>query len=95
MKLSENQIEELKKAGLNDSQIEQRVNQVDLLDESRTRGFNFWSKYGKVRLYFTISGGNKNRQGTIDLVYGTIKGDGTSMYSAIHQINEDSKFEVI
>jgi len=94
MTLTERNIEELKNAGLTETQIEERVKQVELLNESRTRGFNFWSGYGKVRLYFTIAGGNKNRKGFVDLVNGTIEADKPSMYRAVHEINEEANFEV-
>lgn len=94
MKLTEQNIEELKNAGLDENQINERVEQVEQLDDSRTRGFNFWAKYGKVRLYFTIAGSNKNNKGFVDLVNGTIEASKPSMYRAINEINEKSNFEV-
>ena len=93
MTLSEKITKALTEAGMSQEAINQRIEQVENLYDDTADGFNFWAGYGKVRLYFS-SKSNKNNQGHIDLINGTIEAKKSSMYSAIHRINENSNFEV-
>lgn len=97
MTLLEKVSKELSKVNVSSEIIAARVKQVEALleYEHETRGFDLWASYGKVRLYFTASGGNKNRKGFVDLVAGTIQADSSAMYNTVHKVNKEANFQVI